>query len=86
MNLFTQNIPYYHLLKYLLFLLKHHVYESHKIYLSTEPRRVQKYVNAYIFVLILSNHWNDTSTTPIHVYFTPVFISESCGRETKLFA
>jgi len=27
MNLFTQNRPYYHLLKYLLFLLKHHVYK-----------------------------------------------------------
>jgi len=26
MNLFTRNIPYYHLLKYLLFLLKHPVY------------------------------------------------------------
>ena len=26
MNLFTQNNPYYHLLKYLLFLLKHTVY------------------------------------------------------------
>jgi len=26
MNLFTQNSPYYHLLKYLLFLLKHPVY------------------------------------------------------------
>jgi len=26
MNLFTQNIPYYHILKYLLFLLKHPVY------------------------------------------------------------
>ena len=26
MNLFTQNSPYYHLLKYLLFLLKHSVY------------------------------------------------------------
>ena len=25
MNLFTQNSPYYHLLKYLLFLLKHPV-------------------------------------------------------------
>jgi len=28
MNLFTQNRPYYHLLKYLLFLLKHPVYKS----------------------------------------------------------
>ena len=27
MNLFTQNSPYYHLLKYLLFLLKHPVYK-----------------------------------------------------------
>jgi len=26
MNLFTRKIPYYHLLKYLLFLLKHPVY------------------------------------------------------------
>jgi hypothetical protein len=26
MNLFTQNSPYYHLLKYLLFFLKHPVY------------------------------------------------------------
>jgi len=26
MNLFTRNSPYYHLLKYLLFLLKHPVY------------------------------------------------------------
>jgi hypothetical protein len=29
MNLFTQNSPYYHLLKYLLFLLKHPVCQSH---------------------------------------------------------
>jgi hypothetical protein len=27
MNLFTRNSPYYHLLKYLLFLLKHPVYK-----------------------------------------------------------
>jgi len=28
MNLFTRNSPYYHFLKYLLFLLKHSVYED----------------------------------------------------------
>jgi len=34
MNLFTRNSPYYHLLKYLLFLLKHPVYNSLIIRLS----------------------------------------------------
>jgi len=29
MNLFTRNSPYYHPLKYLLFLLKHPVYATH---------------------------------------------------------
>jgi hypothetical protein len=32
MNLFTRNSPYYHLLKYLLFLLKHRVYVEEKPY------------------------------------------------------
>ena len=31
MNLFTRNIPYYHLLKYLLVLLKHPVYTSDQV-------------------------------------------------------
>ena len=31
MNLFTRNSPHYHLLKYLLFLLKHPVYCKHKL-------------------------------------------------------
>ena len=31
MNLFTRNIPYFHLLKYLLFLLKHPVYKPYDI-------------------------------------------------------
>jgi len=33
MNLITRNSPYYHLLKYLLFLLKHHVYINIKQYM-----------------------------------------------------
>jgi len=32
MNLFTRNSPYYHLLKYLLFLLKHPVYTFYNPY------------------------------------------------------
>jgi len=32
MNLFTQNSPYYHLLKYLLFLLKYPVYVTSRFY------------------------------------------------------
>jgi len=36
MNLFTWNSPYYHLLKYLLFLLKHPVYEV-KLSFCSEP-------------------------------------------------
>jgi len=31
MNLFTRNSPYYHLLKYLLFLLKHPVYMNYQL-------------------------------------------------------
>jgi len=31
MKLFTRNSPYYHLLKYLLFILKHPVYGKHKL-------------------------------------------------------
>jgi hypothetical protein len=37
MNLFTQNSPYYHLLKYLLFLLKHPVYAT--LYVSMEVQK-----------------------------------------------
>ena len=32
MNLFTRNSPYYHFLKYLLFLLKHPVYEIERFH------------------------------------------------------
>ena len=43
MNLFTRNSPYYHLIKYLLFLLKHPVYAHTYIYLHT-IRGTQNYV------------------------------------------
>ena len=39
MNLFTHNSPYYHLLKYLLFLLKHPVYIIINIYIYTGCNR-----------------------------------------------
>jgi hypothetical protein len=44
MNLFTRNSPYYHLLKYLLFLLKHRVYGMFRILLFN-------FVN-YVFLLL----------------------------------
>jgi len=37
MNLFTQNSPYYHLLKYLLFLLKHSVYSVYDFFIALRP-------------------------------------------------
>jgi len=40
MNLFTRNSPYYHLIKYLLFLLKHPIYkhtQTHTYMQDTEP-------------------------------------------------
>ena len=42
MNLFTRNIPYYHLIKYLLFLLKHSVYIHTYIHIYTHT-----YVHTY---------------------------------------
>jgi len=40
MNVFTRNSPYYHLLKYLLFLLKHPVYGRFKTIFSSEDQIV----------------------------------------------
>ena len=37
MNLFTRNSPYYHLLKYLLFLLKHPVYRIEDFLVQNKP-------------------------------------------------
>jgi hypothetical protein len=46
MNLFTRNGPYYHLLKYLLFLLKHPVYIHYSI--------------QFILRKIMANNWRST--------------------------
>ena len=52
MNLFTRNSPYYHLLKYLLFLLKHPVYTHLSptlttIFLCPSPAQQPKYFLKY---------------------------------------
>jgi hypothetical protein len=39
MKLFTQNIPYYHLLNYLLFLLKHPVYNKAAVVEGNDKRK-----------------------------------------------
>ena len=43
MNLFTRNIPYYNLLKYLLFLLKHALYAIRAVFMNLTCKNVEDY-------------------------------------------
>ena len=71
MNLFTQSSPYYHLLKYLLFLLKHPVY-THIL-----KHRLE---NTLHFVLLISvnnkcelNFWCILYIYHRNIYFSVLF-------------
>jgi len=60
MNLFTRNSPCYHLLKYLLFLLKHPVYiytHTHThIYIHTRAlARARAHTHTHTYIMLLSN-------------------------------
>jgi len=48
MNLFTGNSPYYHLLKYLLFLLKHTVLPESVPFIKTENRFTLMYFRKHL--------------------------------------
>jgi len=83
MNLFTWNSPYYHLLKYLLFFLKHPVYLlfflKHPVYLLfflKHPVRLKRLIinwnAAQLLQIFLTLHKSDVicfEVVPWHVKF-----------------
>jgi hypothetical protein len=62
-------------------------YKDHKRSRSSKLKLMQKYVNAYVFILIVLNLSNGTFIIRIYVfYFTAVVISDCWGQQTQLLA
>jgi len=60
---------------------------SHKKSRSSTLRHIQMYVNAHMFTCISLKYSHCTFGMPVHVfYFSPVYISDSWGREAGIVA
>jgi hypothetical protein len=79
MNLFTWNSPYYHLLKYLIFLLKHPVYAINNIWKSS---RTNKSFRACLRTTI-QIYMRDLAVM-LHAFFTTVnSLSQRCTNSKR---
>ena len=86
MKLFTRNSPYYHLLKYLLFLLKHSVYKYTHICINSVEKEIQRRILAgnrtYFAAISLFRIGLLSRATKIILYKTLIRPVVTYGAET----